>query len=859
MALGVAIDDGAPTDGATTPARPATMPDPARYRWSIRVAPLVAMGTWWGLGLPYSLYAWLLDERQLHWVLFCYGWEVPACGFLGPFLFPLLWFRGIERRWERVFGGEHVDVDAARMLERTILDYPMRVAAVLFVTSLVGYGVGALQVRVFAQLPLSETLKILALGLVTGMVGALFAFLYLEWLLAPLLRRFGTVHALAPSSGRRVPLYAKVFACSLILTVTSLLLLGTVFYSQGERVLEEQAGLRLLSEVRHLAAAVEQEGPAGASSPERWSALTAHMQLGPSGYARIVDQGGAVVTGEPTARPLAADGFRRTSVQRMLTGGTGHLVDRVYDPRIVAFTPIAASSLRIIAVAYRRDFAGELDSMLARGGVVFVMALILALSQGFLFSRRLTRPIEVVTAMASSIAQAPGGSWAMVPVRTNDEVGELATAFNRMTTRLEDARTALERYSVQLEQRVAEATRNIASLYDVARATTSTLEPDDVLKLVAEKTLTTLALPHLVLLWYPPEAGDAVDAYAVRRHRPGGRLEIPEPIDLATLCTESSKPTIVRADVLAAIVPPEVAAATAQPGEYALILPLVFKDQLLGIVLAGFGVETPAPDLDLAAALANQAAAALANAALFETARRHEIELRKLSGMRMQLQEETLRSLSRELHDGVGQVLTAIKMDLGMLERSMDGESGKYRGQIREVREQVMDLVQEIRNMSQLLRPSMLDDFGLIPTLQWLTEKFSARTRIIVDLRVPDSELRLPGAIEVLLYRVTQEALTNVSKHAKARRVEIELRVGDGEVALTIADDGVGFDVERFRRTPALGGVGLLGMRERVAHYHGQFDIRSPVSGGVRIVLTLPLDTAGSDSGGPRGRMPLAG
>ena len=331
-----------------------------------------------------------------------------------------------------------------------------------------------------------------------------------------------------------------------------------------------------------------------------------------------------------------------------------------------------------------------------------------------------------------------------------------------------------------------------------------------------------------------------------------------EPIDLVALCTESSKPAIVRADALTATVPPNVNAAVSA-GEYALTLPLVFKNQLLGVVLGGLGPETPAPDLDLAAALANQAAAALANAALFETARRHETELRKLSGMRMQLQEETLRSLSRELHDGIGQVLTAIKMDLSMLERAMERDGAQYGDRVRGVRDQVTDLMQEVRNMSQLLRPSMLDDFGLVPTLQWLTEKFSARTHATVDLRVPESELRLPDAIEVLLYRVTQEALTNVMKHAQAHRVEIELRVGDDEVALTIADDGVGFDVERFRRTPAIGGVGLLGMRERVAHYNGQIDIRSRPAGGVRIVLTLPLDSAGRGSDRPRGRLPLAG
>jgi two-component system NarL family sensor kinase len=835
----------------------AAEPRPERYRWSIRVAALVAMGTWWGVGLPYSLYAWLLDPKQLHWVLICYAWEVPVCGLLGPLLFPLLWFRAIERRWQRVFDGERVDVAEAMALERTLLDYPTRAAVVLLITSLLGYAVGALQVRLFAQLPVGETVKIAVLGLVTGLVGALFAFLYLEWLLAPLLRRLGGTHAVTPTAGRRVPLYVKVFACSLTLTVTTLLLLATIFYSRGERILEEQIGARVLAETQHLADDLAGAGMARADDATWWRGRVERMQLGRSGSVHVVAADGTIVGGDRTAPQLTNQGFRPATVDAVLRSGPAHLVDRVYDPRIVAFAPVAGSFRRVVAVVYRREFAAELDGMLRRAGVVFVMTLLLALSQGFLFSRRLTRPIEILTAMASTIARGPGDSWRTVRVRTNDEVGELATAFNQMTVRLADARAALERYSAELEQRVAAATRNISSLHDVARATTSTLELEDVLKLVAEKTCVTLALSRLVLLWYPPDVGEIVDAYATAIGEPGVRLELTESIDLAGLCT-SSRPTVVDAHTLAATLPSAVAAA-AIAGERTLVLPLIFKDQLLGVVLGGMTAGGASPDLELAAALASQAATALANAALFETARRHEAELRKLTGMRMQLQEENLRSLSRELHDGVGQVLTAIKIDLGMIERAMDGGDAALRARIGEAREQVTGLVQEIRTMSQLLRPSMLDDFGLVPTLQWLTERFSARTHVVVELRTPASELRLPGAIEVLLYRVTQEALTNIMKHARAHHVEVELRVGGGEVGLRIADDGVGFDVERFRRTPAVGGVGLLGMRERVAYYNGRLDIRSRPGGGVQIALALPLETASTGSDGSRGRIPLAG
>src|SRR2546422_452716 len=161
------------------------------------------MATWWGFGLPYSLFSWLLDPMQLRWVLICYAWEVPVAGCLGPVLFPLLWFRTIERHWDHTFRDPGaVDPAEAAALEREILDFPMWVALVMVVTSLAGYGVGAVQVRLFAQLPATELFKVAALGLATGLVGGLFAFLYLESLLAPLLRRFGVLCGAARGTPR---------------------------------------------------------------------------------------------------------------------------------------------------------------------------------------------------------------------------------------------------------------------------------------------------------------------------------------------------------------------------------------------------------------------------------------------------------------------------------------------------------------------------------------------------------------------------------------------------------------------------------------------------------------------------------
>jgi signal transduction histidine kinase len=475
-------------------------PHPAHLRRSILAAGLVAIATWWGLGLPYSLYTWLLDPRQLRWVLFCYAWEVPAAGLLGPVLFPLIWFRTIERRWDQVFSRSSPEPAEIADLEAILLDFPLRVAKVFLITTIVGYGVGALQVRLAAQLPVVEMYKIGMLGLATGLIGGLLAFLYLERLLVPLLRRIGMLRDVSPPAGRRVPLYVKVFASSLILTLTALLLLGPILYSRGERILEEEIGKRVLTEVGHLAKDASLQDGTHIRNTGWWRAHVTRMGLGPSGYAYLVDHDGGIVAGTTGVRRLEEEGFRPTIAQTIQSSSKpGISVDRTYLVRIVAFSPLEDSGHRVIAVAYRDEFAGELDRMLLRGGVVFVAALVLALFQGFLLSRRLMGPIEVVTRAAGSIAHSPWGPWGKVLVRTNDEVGELATTFNQMTARLEEARVSLAAYSAELEQLLRERegllTREQAARTEAERAN---LAKDEFLATVSHELRSPL---QAILSW----------------------------------------------------------------------------------------------------------------------------------------------------------------------------------------------------------------------------------------------------------------------------------------------------------------------------------------------------------------------
>lgn len=803
---------------------------PRHYRIPILLAALVAVAVWWGLGLPYSLAAWLLDERQLKWTLICYAWEVPAAGLLGPVLVSQIWWRDVIRRWDRVIGAPGVpDAVETAVIEGKILDYPVRVAWVLLITSLVGYGIGAIQLQAFADLPVEQLVHVALLGLVTGLLGGLFAFLYLERLLAPLVFDLGLTRPTAPPAGKRVALRTKIFASSLVLMVSTVFLFGTVFWNQSARVLEREAGKRLLMAVRD--AAQHPDLVASARTPEGAAALAGGADIGETGHAYVIDRSGAVLAGTGGARRIDDLGLRPNIVADVLSMPAGHAIDRRMLARIVAFAQAPDSRERVVVVVPRFEFDQELRRGLRTAAVMFLTTLSLALGSSYLFARRLGRPIEIVTAVANRSARSPDTAWELAPVRTNDEVGELAVALNLMTSRLGEARDALARANVQLEDRVREATRNVQMLYDATRAITSTLELGDVLRLVEERILAALELRDLVLLRNSPVDG-SIDAYATA----GGRLEVGPELDVSTLSERLAvRPLAEIADRL----PPTVCAALTGPD--ILCLPLPFQGLPLGLIL---GSVLPGRPLDMAfaSAIASQTAVALANAGLFETVRRHELELRELSERQVQLREETLRDVSRELHDGLGQALAAIKVDVASIEQSSTDDPTRLRERLRAVRVQVTELMQEVRRMSQLLRPSMLDDLGLMPSLRMLVESVGARSGIQLTLRTPTDDSRMPPPIEVLLFRVTQEALTNMVKHANARTGQVELALNATQVKLTISDDGVGFDPEQRRRSPRTSGVGLLGMRERVAYHHGWIDIRSRPKEGVRITLSIPID-----------------
>jgi signal transduction histidine kinase len=226
---------------------------------------------------------------------------------------------------------------------------------------------------------------------------------------------------------------------------------------------------------------------------------------------------------------------------------------------------------------------------------------------------------------------------------------------------------------------------------------------------------------------------------------------------------------------------------------------------------------------------------------LYHASLQHQQHLQRLSRKMMQVSEATMRRLARELHDDLGQALTAVKMDLGLIDRHLPPDS-PVRSHVREARERIGTLLQSVRNLSQLLRPAVLDDLGLIPAMQSYVASFEQRTQIHVTLESPSDDTRLPRPLEVTLYRVLQEALTNVARHAHAQHVIVRLHAGSDAVRLQISDDGCGFDAARLLHSPPAGhGMGVIGMRERVATYNGLFSIDSRPGTGTRVDLSVSL------------------
>jgi signal transduction histidine kinase len=214
-------------------------------------------------------------------------------------------------------------------------------------------------------------------------------------------------------------------------------------------------------------------------------------------------------------------------------------------------------------------------------------------------------------------------------------------------------------------------------------------------------------------------------------------------------------------------------------------------------------------------------------------------ELRSLAGQLLTAQEEDRRRISRDLHDDINQRLAMLTMDLRRMEKEPLTDPGYLRDEIRLVSKRLTVVSDDVRQMAYRFHPSILDDLGLVKAVRRLVDEFSSRTGIRSDYVHNDSVGALPDEITICIYRVVQESLSNVARHAQASHVEVEVIFEEEAVVLSIRDNGLGFDIEQPNKPG--GHLGLLNMKERARLAKGTFEIESTPGHGTHIRVDIPL------------------
>lgn len=279
---------------------------------------------------------------------------------------------------------------------------------------------------------------------------------------------------------------------------------------------------------------------------------------------------------------------------------------------------------------------------------------------------------------------------------------------------------------------------------------------------------------------------------------------------------------------------------------YAALLPVWRGGSATGALLLVGDARDPFTALDesFLRALGSQIGAALEHADLYRRLEARTAELARLSTGIMEQQEAERRRLSLELHDETAQVLAAVKLQLGLLAERVEPGLAQHVAHTVELIDAGM---RSVRRVTEQLRPSLLDDLGLVPALRSLAESFAERAGIAVSLDAPAALPPLGRETELALFRATQEALANVARHAAARTVRVLLADGSGRLTLEIADDGRGLPADfDLAQAEQAGHLGLAGMRERIGALGGSAEITGAPGAGVRVRLEIPLTATGT-------------
>lgn len=450
-----------------------------------------------------------------------------------------------------------------------------------------------------------------------------------------------------------------------------------------------------------------------------------------------------------------------------------------------------------------------------------------------------------------------------VPIRIGDKVlgvldveSDQVNAFdNRDVLLLESlaAQVAVALENARLYEAEQHARQSAETLQETARILTATLDLEEALDRILVELKRVIAYDSAAVLLVRRNRLEVMASQHVDDVNPDMRVVLPVDDPFFQQVSQTGKPVVLR-DAQA---DPRFTAA-GQTGYVRgwVCAPLTVKDRVIGCLTVDsrqVGAYNVA-DSQTVAAFARRAAIAIENARLWEELRRKEEMRGWLIEKIISVQEDERRRVSRELHDDTGQSLTSLTMLLRVLEEQAEGLP--IESQIKEVRALTSTIRDEVHRLAQALRPTMLDQMGLIAAvrqqIRQLRDQFDVHVSFSIagfDQDGLDEDSRLPSQIEITLYRIIQEALNNVIKHANADRVEVSLSHQGDRIIATVRDNGQGFDTDSVLRSGEVRGLGLLGMQERTMLIDGQLTINSVSGEGTTIRVEAQLMTIGEVQG----------
>ena len=410
---------------------------------------------------------------------------------------------------------------------------------------------------------------------------------------------------------------------------------------------------------------------------------------------------------------------------------------------------------------------------------------------------------------------------------TEKEDTDEFTAEDEELTQLLAAQAAVAIENARLHESSTRWLRQLESLNEIGNALASQVELEPLLTIVAAR-LRELVRARLVLVALPDTA-ETLRVAAAEGERAASAIGIRLHLATSKVGRVLERARSERIDVL--LDDPDVDQQVARDlgVSTALYVPLIVHGRAIGVVAAhdkeGSDPRFTDEDVRLGESLTQRAAIAVdLSQRVSQDAMRRVVDAQELER----------RRLARELHDETGQALTSILLGLKTLEQSVESDQG--REGVASVRELVVSTLQNVRRLALELRPAALDDFGLGPALERLVQTVRQDTAVEVDLEIAMGDERLPADVETTMYRIVQEALTNIAKHAGATRISVLLTRKERAVVVVIEDDGGGFDPDA-----ATTGLGLTGMRERVTLLGGRLRVEASRGRGTTVAAEVPL------------------